>query len=353
MKLADKIKIGKRWIGEGEPCFIIAETGINHNGDVKIAKEMIDAAKAAKADCVKFQTFKAKEFIADPRLTHTYKSQGKKVVEPVIKMFQRHEFSPKEWKEIINYCKKKGVIFATSAQNPSDLDFILSLVDMPFIKIGSDDLTTGYLIEYYAKKKKPVIISTGMADFKEINEAVRTILKTGNNKLIIFHCVSLYPTSPEEANLNRMDSIKKVFGGIVGFSDHTTGILASLAAVARGAKLIEKHFTLSKDMPGPDHWFSIDPEELKELVSGIRYIEKTMAGKNLGPAKRELAIRKPSRRSIVAALGIKKGEKITDKLIEYKKPGTGIPPKLRNFIIGKIAKRNIKEGGLITFKNIK
>lgn len=353
MKAIKKIKIGNKWIGGEEPCFIIAEAGINHNGDINIAKKMIDAVKEMGADCIKFQTFKAKELIADPKLTYTYKSQGKKITEPKIKMFERYEFSKKEWEEIINYCKRKKVIFSTTAQNPSDLDFILSLTDLPFIKIGSDDLTNLDLIRYYSLKNKPMIISAGMAYASEIKDAVLAIRKSENNDIIVLHCVSSYPASAEEVNLRKIKTIKNSFGVVVGFSDHTEGVLASLAAVALGAKVIEKHFTLDKNMPGPDHYFSADLKEFEQLVDGIRYIEKSMGSYVIEPTDKEQKMRKIARRSIVAREDIKPSERITSDLIDYKRPGTGLPSKFVSKVIGKRADRSIKKGELITLEKLK
>ncbi|MBU2540201.1 N-acetylneuraminate synthase family protein [Patescibacteria group bacterium] len=353
MKTVNKIKIGNKWVGEGKPCFIIAEAGINHNGNVNIAKKMVDVAKSAKADCIKFQTFKAKKLIADENLTYTYKSQGKKITEPQIKMLQRYEFSEKEWKEIIDYCKKKKIVFSTTAQNISDLDFILSLVSLPFIKIGSDDLTNLDLIEYYAKKKKTMIISAGMAYASEIKDAVSAIRKSGNNNIIVLHCISSYPASAEEVNLKRIKTIKDSFKIVVGFSDHAEGILASVGAVVLGAKVVEKHFTLNKNMSGPDHWFSADPEELKELVEGIRFIEKSLGSPLIFPTRKEKGMRKLVRRSIVATKNIKRGEKIKLSDVECKRPGTGLPPRFAGIIKGKEAIKDIKKGELITLKKLK
>lgn len=348
-----QIKILNKKVGAGQPCFIIAEAGINHNGSLKAAKKMIDVAKAAGADCIKFQTFKAKEFITDPNLKYTYFSKGKKVTESQLKMFERHEFSKSGWKEIIDYCQKKKIIFATTPQNPSDLNFILSLTDLPFIKIGSDDLTNLELIKQYAKRKKPLIISAGMAYEQEVKDAVLAAKAVGNNKIIVLHCVSSYPADPEEVNLNKIKTIREKFKVITGFSDHTKGIYASLGAVAFGAAVIEKHFTLDRKSAGPDHWFSADPEELKELVKAIRYVKKALGNNVISPTKKEIGMRKLCRRSIVAKNNIEKGKKILSSDIEYKRPGTGLAPKLTKLVVGKKAVKNIKKGEMIAFKSIK
>lgn len=325
-------------------CFIIAEAGINHNGDMHLAKQMIDAVKESGADCIKFQTFKSKEFIADSSATHTYKSQGKTIMESQLTMFRRYEFSKNEWKEIINYCKKRGVIFSTTAQNPSDLGMILSLTDLPFIKVGSDDLTNIDLLKYYASKGKPMIISAGMSYASEIEDAVMAIRKTGNRNIAVLHCVASYPAAAEEVNLKKMCAIKKAFDVVVGFSDHTIGSVAAVGAVCFGASIIEKHFTLDHNLPGPDHWFSADKDELKSYVKDIRFAEQTIGDSILIPTKKEMEIRKIARRSIVAKKFIKKGERLSGANLELKRPGSGLAPKYMHFVVGRIANRNFEKG---------
>lgn len=343
--------VGK-FIGEGKPCFIIAEAGINHNGDINIAKKMIDAAKEAGVDCIKFQTFKAKELSADPNLKYCYKYKGKKISEPQEKFFRRYEFAKEKWADIIAYCKEKKILFSTTCQNPSDLDFILSLTDLPFIKVGSDDLTNLPLLKYYAQKKKPMIISAGMAYTEEVKDAVDTCKKSGNKNIIVLHCISSYPAKDHNVNLARIKAIKEKFNVIVGFSDHTEKNFAAFAAVALGANVIEKHFTLDKNMSGPDHAFSSDLNQLKDLVLGIRFIEKAIGSQKIIPSQDEKKMRKIVRRSIVASKDLEKGEKITLLGIELKRPGTGIPPKFINVVVGKKTKKNIKKGELITFQKL-
>jgi len=327
--------------------YIIAEAGINHNGDIKLAKKMVDAAKKAGVDCIKFQTFKAEEFIADPNLKHTYKSRGNWVTEPQITMFKRVEFSEKEWKEIIAYCKKTKIAFTTTAQNISDLEFILSITRPPFLKVGSDDLTNLDLMNYYARKKIPMIISAGMSNASEIGDAVETIRKAGNKDITVFHCVSSYPADAEEINLKKIPIIREAFGVKVGFSDHTLGNTASIGAVCFGATILEKHFTLSHDLPGPDHWLSLDANGLNNFVEDIRFIEKAMGNAELRPSKKERDMIKIARRSIVAKKDIKTGEKFTENNLELKRPGTGISPRFKKYIIGKISEKNYKKGELI------
>lgn len=343
-----KIKIGnKKYIGDGAPCFIIAEAGINHNGDIEKAKKMIEAAKKCGADAIKFQTFKAEEFISDPKATYTYYSQGKKVIESMLEMFKRYEFSESAWKEIIECCYKKNIIFLTTPQNPSDLDFILSLTSLSAIKVGADDLTNLELISYYASKKIPLIISAGMAYASEIEDAIKAIRVVGNNDIVVLHCVSSYPADASELNLNKIESIKRVFGVISGFSDHSIGTSAAIASVALGAKVIEKHFTLNKSLSGPDHWFSADVQELRELIESVRFVEKALGSSKLIPTDKEMEMRKLTRRSIVAARDLKKGTPITECDIAFKRPGTGIPPNFKEYILGRRLKTNISKDGLI------
>ena len=341
------IKFGHNIIGDNQPVYVIAEAGVNHNGDIKLAKQLVDVAKQAGADCVKFQTFTADEFISDKKSTYTYTSQGKEVTESQYEMFKRLEFSEKDWQEIINYCKEKGVVFATTAQSPSDLDFILKLTSLPFIKVGSDDLTSLDLISYYAKKGIPMVISAGMSDEAEISDAIETIQQAGNKQIVILHCVSSYPAKAQEVNLKKIPAIKNKFNVIVGFSDHTQGSAAATGAVYFGSKVIEKHFTLSHDLPGPDHWFSADPEELKKYIIDIRLAEQMIGSGEIVPTANEEEIKKIARRSIVAKTTITAGEKFTNDNLEFKRPGTGISPRFKKQLLGRAASQAYQSGDQI------
>lgn len=350
--MIDKIKIGNHLIGEGEPVYIVAEIGINHNGDVKLAKQMIDAAIDCGVDAIKMQIFKAEEFISDLNSTYTYFSQGKNITESMFQMFKRYEFDEKELSEIFNYCSGKKIDFFATPQNPSDLDFLLSCVDVPVIKVGSDDLTNLELLDYYARKGKPLIISAGMAHISEIEDAVNTIHGTGNCDLIILHCISTYPTDAEDVHLRKMLTIRSTFNVIIGFSDHTVGSTAAIGAATLGACVIEKHFTLDKNLPGPDHWFSADPVELKNLVNGIRFIEQAMGNTTIQPTQKELEMRALYRLSITASKDISPGQIIQRDSIEFKRPGTGIPPKYLKWVLGRKSRIEIKKNEQFTFDQI-
>lgn len=349
--MAENLKIGKKLVGQGFPVYIIAEAGINHNGSVDCAKEMIRCAKNCGVDAIKFQIFKAAEFVSNSKDLYTYHSQGKPVTESMLEMFRRYEFTSDEWEEIFSFCKKQKIDFFATPQNPSDLDFLLTIVDVPVIKVGSDDLTNLELMAYYAKKGKPLIISAGMAYLGEIEDAVNVIRESGNPELAVLHCISSYPTEAGDIHLRKMLTLRQAFNVVTGFSDHTRGSVAAIGAVALGASIIEKHFTMDKNMAGPDHWFSSDPKELADLVHSIRYIERSMGNPQIRPTEKESDMRSLARRSIVASMAIKKGDTITRDSIDFKRPGTGLPPKYLPYIIGRKAKSWIRKNSQILFDN--
>lgn len=345
-----KIKIGQKLIGEGEPCFIITEAGVNHNGDIKLAKELIDVARAAGADAIKFQTFKAENLVTKNTRMADYqeKNIGKK--ESQLKMLEKLELNEKDFIKLKKYCDKKRIIFLSTPHSEDAIDFLEPLV--PAYKIGSGDLTNLPFLEKIAKKKKPIILSTGMSNLREVKEAINTIRKTGNNKIILLHCTTNYPCPLEEVNLRAMLTLKKEFNLPVGYSDHTLGILVPVVAVALGAKIIEKHFTLNKNLPGPDHKASLEPKELKEMIGVIRNVEKALGNGIKKPTKSEEKIKKNIRKSIVAKIDILKGTEIKKNMLVIKRPGTGIEPKFLNGILGREARQNIKRDELITWDKI-
>jgi N-acetylneuraminate synthase/N,N'-diacetyllegionaminate synthase len=331
------IKIGNKLINESEPCFIIAEIGVNHNGSLKLAKRLIDEAKKSGADAVKFQIFKAENLV--------------RVRTKEYEMLKKLELPYSHFEELKRYCEKRKIIFLATSHNDDAIDFLELLV--PAYKIGSGDLTNSPFLEKVAKKKKPIILSTGMANLEEIREAIKTIKKAGNNKIILLHCTTSYPCPLEDVNLRAMLTLKKEFNLPVGYSDHTLGILVPIMAVAMGAKVIEKHFTLNKNLPGPDHKASLEPKEFKEMVKAICDVERALGSGVKKPTKNEEKIKKIVRKSIIAKTDIPKGEKIRKEMLIIKRPGTGIEPKYINKIIGKIAKREIKKDSLIKFQDLK
>jgi len=322
--------------------YIIAEIGNNHNGNYKLAKKSIIAAAASGADAVKFQSYTADEFMSNKNLHYTYRTTKGYYKENMYEMFKRIEFRNSWYLKLFNLCKHLKIDFLSSAADKNSVDRLISIGSIA-IKVASEDIINYPLLEYISKKKQNIILSTGMADEKEIKKAL-TILR--KNKVYLLHCVSLYPTKIEDINLGRMIALKK-FKKVIGFSDHTQETITPSIAVSLGAKIIEKHFTLSKNLKGPDHGLSLDPKEFRTMVSEIRIVEKMSFKKRINPYKKEIKIRKKFRRSIVANQSIKNGEKILDYMLSLKRPGTGLHPIHLNKIIGSKAKKNYKKNSQI------
>jgi N,N'-diacetyllegionaminate synthase len=335
--------IGNRPVGAGLPSYIVAEVGINHNGDMNIAREAIAAAKAAGADAVKFQNYRTEDFVTDRTLTYTYKSQGRQVTEPQYDMFKRAELSFEQLRELKDCSDSVGIDFHST---PTGEDGIRALVDLGVgvLKNGSDYLGNLPLIQAMGRTGLPTVLSTGMATLSDIDEAVNAFRSTGNEKLILLHCVSSYPAPAESLNLAKIPALNAAFDCLVGFSDHSQGVLASVGAVALGACWIEKHFTLDKNLPGPDHWFSCDPAEFSELVKGVRYFETARGNPRLVPNEAELAMRADARLSCVAARALASGAVLAAQDIVFQRPGTGLPPSFAERLIGRRLTRSVTQG---------
>jgi N-acetylneuraminate synthase/N,N'-diacetyllegionaminate synthase len=347
-----RIKIGKTCIGENCPVFIIAEAGVNHNGSLKIAKQLIDAAKDAGADAVKFQTFKTENVITRNAEKAKYQKDSGAEGETQFDMVKKLELSAHEFRELSDYCWKKGIMFLSSPFDIESVD-LLADIGVPAFKIASGEITNFPLMKRVAEKGKPIILSTGMSSLDEVAEAVEFLRKAGSGEIILLHCTSEYPAKFGDVNLRAMATMKNAFGLPVGFSDHTPGIVAPIAAAALGACIIEKHFTLDKGLPGPDHKASLSPDELKRMVLGIRNVEKAMGDGKKEPRNGEEEIRKVARKSIVAAVPIIKGQVIKEVMLAIKRPGTGLEPKKIALVVGKIAKRNISADEMISLDMIK
>jgi N-acetylneuraminate synthase len=326
--------------------FVIAEAGVNHNGDVALAKELIDVACAAGADAVKFQTFRAEAIAAIDAPKASYQLATTSSEQSQFEMLRQLELSKDEHHLLKDYCCKKNITFLSTPFDPESADFLETL-DVPAFKISSGDLTNTPLLQHVARKKKPVILSTGMATLQEVKDALTAINETGNDQVILLQCVSQYPASPGEVNLRAMETMRRAFNVPIGFSDHTEGIAISLAAVALGAVVIEKHFTLDRNLPGPDHRASLEPEELQALISGIRSIEAALGDGEKKPSAAELKTASVARRSIVAAQTIQAGAILSDEEVVLKRPGTGLPPSMLKSVVGKRVRRNIPAGTMI------
>jgi N-acetylneuraminate synthase/N,N'-diacetyllegionaminate synthase len=340
MNMTKTVEIEGRKIGPGNPCFIVGEIGINHNGDPQRAMEMIDAIADAGADCVKFQTFRAQEFLADESLTYTYCSQGEEITESQMEMFQRCEFDWSEFEGLFTHVRERGLIPLSTPTDRDAIDF-LEEMGVGAFKVGSDDIVYTPFLGYIARKGKPVIISSGMADAGDIKRAVKAIEEAGNDQIIVCHCVSEYPTPEEHVNLRKISELGKLLEHPVGFSDHSQGLTAAMGAVAMGACYFERHFTLDKELPGPDHWFAADPEDMKSLVTGIRQMEQNLGAGTLRVSDEEEEMKQLARRSIVAAVDLEAGHVIRDDDLAYQRPGTGLMPYEATRIIGRRTGRAI------------
>ncbi len=342
--MSPRCRIGRRLVGDGLPPFILAEAGINHNGDLERALAMISAAKTAGADAVKFQTFKADGFVGNRAQTFTYRSRGKTVTEPQYDLFKRLELPDDAWRALKRRCEKEGILFLSTPQNRSDLDLLLS-VGIPAIKVGSDDFTNLPLLKDYASERLPMIVSCGMADLAEIRASLKAVNAAS---AVLLLCTSQYPTPPKDVNLRKLVALRREFPKLVlGFSDHTQGAVAASAAVALGACVFEKHFTLDHDLPGPDHWFAEDPRGLAAWVAAIRTAHQALGSDALRPTAAEQKMKILARRSIVALADIRKGERLDEKKLGLRRPGGGLPPAAWERVLGKTARRDIEAESLL------
>ena len=348
--VVDLIEFDGRKIGKDQSVFIIAEVGVNHNGDLDLAKELVDKALEAGADAVKFQTFKAEDLVTKETEMAEYQKENIGENKSQYDMIKEVELDYEDFKELKGYCDERAIMFLSTPHTLEAVDILESLV--PLYKVGSGDLNNLPFLENIAKKGKPIILSTGMGTLGETEEAVEIIRKIGNEELVLLHCVTDYPVSIEVVNLRAMLTLRESFKTIVGYSDHTLGTTAPLAAVSMGAAVIEKHFTLDKGMKGPDHKASLEPEEFKEMVDRIRELEKGLGDGIKRPTKNEEKIKQVARKSIVAKVEITEGSVIEEDMLKIKRPGTGIKPKHLEKLIGKKVKCEIKKDGLITWDMI-
>jgi N,N'-diacetyllegionaminate synthase len=319
---------------------IIAEAGVNHNGSLKLAKELAQAAKAAGADAVKYQTFKAEGLVTRGAKTAEYQRQSVGAQKSQYQMLKELELSEDEFIELRSYCRDIGIQFCTTMFDPESTRFALERLDLPFIKIPSGEITNLPFLETVAAVGKPIILSTGMSTIDEVRAAVDTLRAAGSGEVTVLHCVSQYPAPFADVNLRAMVAMGEELGLPYGFSDHTRGIEASVAAVALGASVVEKHFTLSREMEGPDHKASLEPDELAALVSGIRHTEAALGRPEKTVAPSELANRDVVRKSIVAARHIDAGEVFSERNLTTKRPGTGLSPMRWHELIGTRALRS-------------
>lgn len=332
-KMVD-FRIGQNRIGFGLPVFIIAEAGVNHNGDVVMAKRLIEAASAAGVDAVKFQTFSAERVASAHAAKAAYQLETTDRGESQIEMLKRLELAPEAFRDLKLYAESNGLIFLSTPHDEESIE-ILEMIDVIAYKVGSGDITNTPFLESIARIGKPVLLSTGMSTLEEVRTAVDTIRGEGNLKIILLHCVSDYPALVEDSNLRVLKTLRDTFHVPVGYSDHSTGQAVTLAAVALGACTIEKHFTIDRTLSGPDHSASIEPDELKWLVENIRIVERSLGTGNKAPTAREMANRDAVRKSVFAACDISASAIIERSMLTVKRPGTGLQPMRIREIVGK------------------
>ncbi len=342
------ITIAGKKIGPGQPVYIMAEAGVNHNGSLKRAYQHIREAKKAGCDAIKFQTYKAEHLTT--KKAPKYWNVGDDDLSQYETFSKLDAFPFEYYRKCMAYAKKIGIMFFST---PFDLDSVdlLEKINVPAYKIASADITFFPLLKKVAKTKKPMIMSTGASTLGEMEEAVEYVRSFGNDKIVLLHCILSYPTDAEDANLRMIDDIQRAFPDIpIGFSDHTFDPLTPAFAVMRGACVVEKHYTVDKSLPdSPDHKLGVDPDELKQLCNAVRLAEKSLGQMHRAPLRSEMAARKLARRSLTAAVAIPKSTVITAKMLMGKRPGTGIPTKFMDAVVGRVARKAIPEDTTLTW----
>lgn len=331
-----------------ESTYIIAEAGVNHNGDMALAKRLVEVAAQAGADAVKFQTFQADKLSTHSAPKAAYQREAGEVGESQHAMLKKLELNREDHLELIAYCAEQGIEFLSTGFDTDSLDMLNELGVSRF-KIPSGEITNLPYLRHVAALGKPLILSTGMSDLGDIEAALAVLTQAGCalTQIHVLHCTTAYPTPAAEVNLRAMNTVAQAFGVAVGYSDHTLGTEVSIAAVALGARVIEKHFTLDRTLPGPDHKASLEPQELKALVSAVRNVERCLGEGTKRPSESELPNRIVARRSIVAAVPIRAGELFCAENLSAKRPGSGIPPMRWDDIIGRRAVRDFQADELI------
>lgn len=337
--------------------FIIAEAGVNHNGSLDTALAMVDAAVQAGADAVKFQAFKAERLVTGTASKAGYQIENTGASESQADMLKRLELSPEMHRELFSYCSEKNIIFMSTPFDEESAD-MLDHLGMDIFKVPSGEITNKDLLQHIAAKGREIILSTGMSFLEEVGKAVSWINDAWSDlekkpQLTLLHCVSSYPADVEDSNLLAMKTMEEAFGFPVGYSDHTLGIEVAVAVVAMGAKVIEKHFTLDRNMDGPDHKASLEPDELRSMVTAIRNIEKAIGDGVKRPVKNEENTREVARKSLVARKEIKSGNTISPDDIEIKRPGTGILPEFKDKVVGMKTISDIAADSIIRWEDIK
>ena len=337
------MKIGNHRICEGAACFVIAEAGVNHNGDMALAHRLIDIAKDAGSDAVKFQTFKAERLVSHRAAKAEYQKQTTDAEESQFDMLRRLELSPAQHVELLSHCAERGIIFLSTPFDEESADF-LDGIGVAAFKISSGELTNLRFLRMIAQKQRPGILSTGMGTLEEVGEAGSSISSAGNPPVALLQCTSAYPAQAAESNLRSMATMREAFGVPVGFSDHTSGTAVAIAAAALGAAIIEKHVTIDRTLPGPDHAASLEPDELRSMVAGIRTAVAALGDGIKRPQAGERDIAKVARRSVVAARDLAADTILEPGMLNVLRPGSGIPPKFHDELCGRRLTRSVAAG---------
>jgi N,N'-diacetyllegionaminate synthase len=343
-----QFKIRNHILHENSPAYIIAEIGVNHNGDIELAKKAIDAAAEAGANAVKFQTFQSNKLVSKYAEKAQYQKENTEDEEKQFEMLQKLELSPGDFIFLKNYCDEKGIDFLSSPFDEESAEFLKNIGVNAF-KIGSGELTNIKLLKKISQYKLPIILSTGMANMGEIEDALNLL---EDNEVALLHCTSNYPAPYEEINLKAIITMGIAFRKMIGYSDHSIGVEVPISAVALGAKIIEKHFTLDKTLQGPDHKSSLNPQEFSKLVKSIRNVEKSLGNGIKKCMPSEYPNKMLVRKSIVANQSIKKGEVLTEENMALKRPGSGISPEYYDMLLGRTVKNSIKEDQFITWEDL-
>jgi N,N'-diacetyllegionaminate synthase len=340
------LDIAQSRIGPDEPCFVIAEAGVNHNGQLPLAKRLVDIALESGADAVKFQTFRADQLAASTAPKADYQREATPAGESQLVMLRQLELSQEAFRELRDYCCLRGIIFLSTPFDEQSVDFLNDL-GVPAFKVPSGEITNWPLLERIGTTGKPAILSTGMSNLCEIDEAVRWLRNSGSSRIALLQCVSEYPARVSTVNLRVMATLTRCFRVPVGLSDHTLGIEVALAAVALGAQIIEKHFTTDKTLPGPDHSASLEPGELKTLVKGIRNVEAALGDGIKQPTLQELQNAATVRKSLMAAVELELGSALQSSMVTLKRPGTGLSAAALPYILGRRVRRRVEAGTML------
>jgi N-acetylneuraminate synthase/N,N'-diacetyllegionaminate synthase len=338
-----QIALAGRQIGPDFPCFVIAEAGVNHNGEVKLAHRLIDAAADAGVDAVKFQTFDPDQVAAPAAVKADYQIEATGEEGAQLDMLRRLTLPPPAYRELARHAADRGLIFLSTPFDRSSADFLREL-GVPAFKVSSGDVTNHPFLEHLARAGLPLLLSTGMSTLEEVARAVEVIRACGASSLALFHCVSNYPAAPGDCNLRAMETMRSAFGAPVGWSDHTDGIDISIAAVALGANLLEKHFTLDRNLPGPDHKASLEPDELRDMVSAIRRVEAALGDGVKRPVEAEIPIAVIGRRSLFWRTSLPVGALVTPDNLTALRPATGISPAEQASLVGRRLARAVQAG---------